>query len=1278
LRDGGRNAARGYLYQYIRTLEELLGSVYNAQVAALYVEGFSDVSEGIPATESIDYELRGHAGQSLLAVQVKARAPSSKLHAAELYRIIEKLVHDHEAVEYQVITNGLLGDSALSVVNALREATGIADLSQRLGFVLSSPSSSRALEALRELGDVHLERMLRTEVIIDKREEVEVRAGLRERLRSFRNSCRAGLGNDSAGLLTGYLIGEILTRAADETRAEFTIEEFKSILMTDGAIIRSSLGRRDWGVIVGSIPAWPDVYRESEIKSIVQYFSTQRNPVGVVKCQLTGMSGIGKSNLAAGYIMDRADLYGAVYWIDAESDAALHSSFTRVLSYLTDINNFDAVDAEALRDRTHDLLARSKDPWLMVFDNCSDPYVIQAWVPKAGNGHVLATTTNAIFPASNSMRLAVDAMTADQALELLRRRFALQGDYPREYEDLLSQLADAMEFWPLALEIAASYLQAGGVGVTGIPNYLATLKIRSLDDPQSIPQGYPRTLIEAIYLCLDRIEQRSQRRDDPADVAATSIWFAAYLSARRIPAHLLLTSVLLSAEHVGGFDTHTPGFVDPAWCPTPEVVSLLRTESLVNIDEPLPLVGIAHPEIPATTVSVNSVLQEILRARMDQIPDLKTEILSRLAYHISIWMSVALDNSDYVRTLLFASHAGSIDQHAVRLGINNDYIAFMRGNLAGVQHRRGHNEAACFLLRTEIDYLQGRAEEHCIWLCCQARVMLAQILALQEPPPAAEITALLGAVYPILQERAPESPAIMKKLALSAQQIIEQALHPHWGFEGQTIFRLSQLESVIADFIERMPKTGLENITRLIEEAESALRREPEKAIELIERALQQIESSDEVDLQTAQRMQRFSIQTLVEALIDVGEYGRAAHEYQTFLSLTEPAEVWVEMRERMLHNAGKSLAVVWLLTDQPTTEMTDSLKVMINSEIINPIKDALAAHDRARMDILQAVRAIADRDEKAGSELLNLAVQNLIPASGGSARDNGWILLSELVSRKIDASSASKWFRTPASSAGKSLPSGIGDLSPALMRAAPELLKGGLPGPRGTWIRMPQPGEVQSVSEILHMAGDELPPWEADAIRSFTLTSILSGVFQSKPLMELAEEVVRGGVGRTLSGHSVVFVAVNDERQVVGAIRSGPPYETISAFTGTTRSEKQRAQIIIAKITGLAVLPDWRGMGIGKRLTRYVSALSWRVGCRLLYGQFDEASGLDKFFVSCGFDVTPRGEGLLLPDVIRGRVRGILPEPGNRFFVRQYDEVPGEHEDGNSRSTGTANPTSE
>ena len=106
------------------------------------------------------------------------------------------------------------------------------------------------------------------------------------------------------------------------------------------------------------------------------------------------------------------------------------------------------------------------------------------------------------------------------------------------------------------------------MGIGGIPDYLATLKVRSLDDRRSRPAGYPRTLVEAIYLCLERIEGQSQRPGDPAEVAASAIWFAAYLSGRRIPAHLLVTCVLMDPR-TGRFEAAVSGVHERDGMPYP-------------------------------------------------------------------------------------------------------------------------------------------------------------------------------------------------------------------------------------------------------------------------------------------------------------------------------------------------------------------------------------------------------------------------------------------------------------------------------------------------------------------------------------------------------------------------------------------------------------------------------------------------------------------------------------------------------------------------------------
>lgn len=257
--DGGRNAAEGFLYQYIRTLEALLDAAELGSVGAVHVEGRRPVTEEARA-ESIDYELTDHAGSTLVAVQVKGHRPGGTMGPTDIFRALIGLVHDRDAPKYQVITNATLGGSAVALVAALREGADLGTLRRGIDKVLSSAGASRARSLLQDLPDPKLERLRRAEVIVDRREDAEVHADLRARLRRHRNDHRAGLGNESAGLMAGYLISEIFQSAADENRAEFTIAEFRTKLLVDGATLRSAVWRRDWGVVVGAVPGWPDIF----------------------------------------------------------------------------------------------------------------------------------------------------------------------------------------------------------------------------------------------------------------------------------------------------------------------------------------------------------------------------------------------------------------------------------------------------------------------------------------------------------------------------------------------------------------------------------------------------------------------------------------------------------------------------------------------------------------------------------------------------------------------------------------------------------------------------------------------------------------------------------------------------------------------------------------------------------------------------------------------------------------------------------------------------------
>ena len=110
----------------------------------------------------------------------------------------------------------------------------------------------------------------------------------------------------------------------------------------------------------------------------------------------------------------------------------------------------------------HGVLAASPVPWLLMFDNVPGPEQVQGFLPPAGDGRVLITSRNALWPPKQAVEVPV--LDADAAAGFLVDR---AGDPD---ERAARALAGELGGLPLALEQAAAYTQATG---NGLAAYLA-------------------------------------------------------------------------------------------------------------------------------------------------------------------------------------------------------------------------------------------------------------------------------------------------------------------------------------------------------------------------------------------------------------------------------------------------------------------------------------------------------------------------------------------------------------------------------------------------------------------------------------------------------------------------------------------------------------------------------------------------------------------------------------------------------------------------------------
>jgi hypothetical protein len=173
--------------------------------------------------------------------------------------------------------------------------------------------------------------------------------------------------------------------------------------------------------------------------------------IAVPNCRLTGLSDIGKTSLAAVYVLERADIYNVIFWADAESVMTLASSFSRIHRELRGHDVPVPDNPAVLREAVLGDLSCTAGRWLLVLDNCVDLRRVDDWVPKAGRGHGIVTTTDSASPPWASTQVPVTGMAVAQAVDLLSWGLGLHTAPDGPQQRLLVRLARELECWPLAL-----------------------------------------------------------------------------------------------------------------------------------------------------------------------------------------------------------------------------------------------------------------------------------------------------------------------------------------------------------------------------------------------------------------------------------------------------------------------------------------------------------------------------------------------------------------------------------------------------------------------------------------------------------------------------------------------------------------------------------------------------------------------------------------------------------------------------------------------------------
>lgn len=504
--DGGSHAARGLRYQYLHTVHELLDLVtgQHHDAASLQVEGLGPAATGTDQ-QIVDYSVLDGSGGTVRLVQVKSVADRSMTTGiGEVVAVVARLV-EHEALSSALITNASGSRHARDLATALSGSSSDDDLRARL---LVMAQSQPAVSTLLALDGPRFSRLLDCRVAFDEDDPDVLAEKLGRRLLQHRLAQRSGIGSPGIGMLLNHLLQTVMDRAATSPRREITLAEARELVNTDPLVVARAAGRLTWGRLHGmSAPPVPPVPRE-DLMPDLERFLAGRTARGVVSVALTGLSGIGKSSLVRAYVAENADAFDFVVWLDCSSAEALRLSVT---TFLSDTGSSpQQLDDRSLRRAFQSVVADHPGRWLVVFDNATDQREILPWIPPRGDGRVIVTSTNAAAWTTTSHRMAVPPMTAAQGRALVQQRLAGEPGGAEDVE-ALDVLVERLGRWPLALEVAAAYLQTSGAGRDQVDRYTEVVRDHALDDEEFVPPGYPSTLGGALAFACARVAARDER-----------------------------------------------------------------------------------------------------------------------------------------------------------------------------------------------------------------------------------------------------------------------------------------------------------------------------------------------------------------------------------------------------------------------------------------------------------------------------------------------------------------------------------------------------------------------------------------------------------------------------------------------------------------------------------------------------------------------------------------------------------------------------------------------
>ena len=285
-----------------------------------------------------------------------------------------------------------------------------------------------------------------------------------------------------------------------------------------------------------NVPYWRNLFFTGRQDVLADLQSTFSSPQTSLQVQaLSGLAGVGKTQLAVEYSYRYANNYRAVLWVHADAPEILQSSFVELAEVL-DLPEKSEVSQPLIVKAVKRWLQQNTR-WLLIVDNLEDIDLLRDLVPSPHAGQILVTTRSH-RTGSIAHRIDLEPMPIDEGALLLLRRAKLlipcaSLNEASETDNIVAKkIAQAIHGLPLALDQAGAYIEETG---RGLSDYASLYEQRSsplLKRRGASGHDHPESVTTTFSLSFEKLKTLNP-------VAIELLEFCAFLHPDAIPEEMI-------------------------------------------------------------------------------------------------------------------------------------------------------------------------------------------------------------------------------------------------------------------------------------------------------------------------------------------------------------------------------------------------------------------------------------------------------------------------------------------------------------------------------------------------------------------------------------------------------------------------------------------------------------------------------------------------------------------------------------------------------------------